>query len=120
MHSFHVIAALLGLIMLTGACSSERDEARPLPISTTGSDEAFSYYDVDHDLLISPRDLLKAEEPFAGTSITSEDAASQILEQFDVDGTGRLDSIEFTGLLNAKILAGAQHHPEWTRPRRSR
>jgi len=120
MHASKIIAALLGLMIVSSACSSDMDEAQTLTVGTTGADAAFSFYDIDHDMVISPREIYEIEKRFAGTVVTSEEAASQILDDYDLDGTGRLDNIEFTGLVNARILAGVQQNPEWMKRSRSR
>lgn len=120
MHAFKTLAALLGLVMLTGACSSERDEARPLPIGKTGSDAAFSFYDNNSDLTISASDIYEVEKRFPQTRIGSEETASHLMADFDLDADGQLDNIEFTGMVNARILAGVHVHPEWTSRRLSR
>lgn len=120
MHALKIAAAILGVIMLTSGCSSDLDEAKPLSLGKTGSDAAFSFYDADHDLVISPKDIYEGEKQFAATYIDSEAVASQIMVDYDMDSDGQLDHIEFTGLVNARILAGVQKHPEWTSRRSGR
>jgi hypothetical protein len=102
-------------MLMSGACSSELDEAQPLSIGTTGSDAAFSYYDKDKDGTVSARELHRGEVAFGATAIRSEKAAEQVISHYDFDGDGLLDNLEFTGLVQANILAGVLQNPEWTR-----
>jgi hypothetical protein len=115
MHTLHSIAAILGLMLMTCACSSESDEAQPLPISKTGSDAAFSYYEKSGDGFVDAQELYKGEQSFGATGVTSKEIAEQILADYDFDGNG-LDNLEFTGLVHAKVLSGILHHPEWAAP----
>jgi hypothetical protein len=114
MHAIQSIAAILGLIMMTSACSSEVDEAQPLPIGSSGSDAAFSYYDADGNRLVTAYEIYSGEKKFGATQITSDDVAQQILGDYDFDEDKKLDNLEFTGLVNAKVLVGPLHHPDWT------
>lgn len=114
MHRIKSIAAILGLMLMAGACSSEADEAQPLSIGTSGSDAAFSYYDKDADRIVSAKEIYVGEKDFGATQVSSQAIAEQILADYDFDGNGVLDNLEFTGLVNAKVLSGILHHPEWT------
>ncbi len=116
MHAIKSIAAIFGLVLMTSACSSELDEGQPLSIGTSGSDAAFSFYDIDRDLVVTAKEIYLGEKKFGATRVTSDDIAEQILVEYDLDGSGVLDNLEFTGLVNAKVLSGVLYHPEWTKP----
>ncbi len=116
MHAIKSIAAILGLVLMTGACSSELDEGQPLSIGTSGSDAAFSFYDVDRDLVVTAKEIYFGEKKFSATRVTSDVIAEQILVENDLDSSGALDNLEFTGLVNSKVLSGVLHNPEWTKP----
>lgn len=117
MHRVKAIAAVLGLMFLTSACSSELDEAQPLSIGTSGSDAAFSFYDVNGDSVVSAKEIYKIEQGFGASGITSDSEAEKVLGDYDFDNSRSLDNLEFTGLVNAKVLVGVLYHPEWTQPK---
>jgi hypothetical protein len=116
MHARTSIAAILGLILMTSACSSDGDEAQQLPIGSSGSDAAFSYYDANGDRLVTAAEIYRGEKKFGATQITSDDAALNLLSDYDFDADKQLDNLEFTGLVHAKVLSGTLHHPEWVNP----
>lgn len=116
MHTRTSIAAILGLILMTSACSSDGDDAQQLPIGSSGSDAAFSYYDADGDKLVTATEIYRGEKKFGATQMTSDEAALNVLVDYDFDANKQLDNLEFTGLVHANVLAGTLHHPEWVKP----
>jgi hypothetical protein len=117
MHTVKTIAAILGLMFVTSACSSELDEAQPLSIGTSGSDAAFSFYDRDGDSVVSAKEIYKVEQGFGASRITSNSEAERVLGDYDFDNSRSLDNLEFTGLVHARVLVGVLSHPEWTQPK---
>ncbi|WP_141735731.1 hypothetical protein [Oligoflexus tunisiensis] len=121
MHTRQAIAAILGLMLMTSACSSELEEAQPLAIGTTGSDAAFSYYDQgeSQDRVVTAQEILEGEKRFGATAVTSLGVARQLVSDYDFDGDGALDNLEFTGLVHARVLSGVLYNPHWTNPGQS-
>ncbi|HET9238350.1 MAG TPA: hypothetical protein VFO10_13905 [Oligoflexus sp.] len=116
MHRRASIAAILGLILMISACSSEGDDAQQLPLGSSGSDAAFSYYDANGDRLVTAAEIYRGEKKFGATQITSDQAALNVLVDYDFDANKQLDNLEFTGLVHAHVLSGTLHHPEWVNP----
>jgi hypothetical protein len=121
MHTRQAIATILGVMLMSSACSSGLDEAQPLAIGTTGSDAAFSYYDrgENQDRVVTAAEIYQGEKRFGATAVTSLDVARQLVEDYDFDGDGALDNLEFTGLVNAKVLTGVLYNPQWTNSKQS-
>lgn len=116
MHTRRSMVAILGLILMTSACSSDGDDAQQLPIGSSGSDAAFSYYDANGDRLVTAAEIYRGEKRFGATQFTSDEAALNVLADYDLDANKQLDNLEFTGLVHANVLSGTLHHPEWVGP----
>jgi hypothetical protein len=116
MYTRRSMVAILGLIVMTSACSSDGDDAQQLPIGSSGSDAAFSYYDANGDRLVTAAEIYRGEKRFGATQFTSDEAALNVLADYDLDANKQLDNLEFTGLVHANVLSGTLHHPEWVNP----
>ena len=94
-------------MFLTQACSSGLDDdAKQMTVSSK-LETAFRAYDlVEHDGLITADELLQVEKKYEPRSVATRDEARSLIESFDMNGDGVLDSVEFSGLLHENILLG--------------